>query len=288
MEDIKKILEDTTGAAVDNIATTDQDLSVGQMYQQKALPSLGREIFSVVQMEGPTAALFNIKKDSLTNKFVLLRNEAEVFPSESINTGLTREVIQDIKSQYGTEAKNVIGTLLRGLSNEQENTKTLEFLESNCLAEAGINLETSTNKVEANYMNLIQKIQELISRANSKNQRTFEAFAVVPYKCASGVQTLSKYLGGDVDSSGLYIGNHGKTKFYLNPDSTSETVYVGLKDENNMSKSSAVFAPFADDIVEAQDPDTGEVNFFIFNRFSITASPLHEVDNEMLFKFSIA
>lgn len=279
--------ENTLTPNAPEIATTDENLSVDAMFQQQELPSLGRQIFSVVPMNGPTAALFNIRKKVGLNDFELLRTEVEVYPSQSINTGVSQEVIQDLKSQYGKEASQVVGTLLRGLSNDQENTRTLEFLEAQCVIVPDLQLSGSIN-AENNMFELVQKVHELVLKANSQSMRSFEAFCVIPYQVGASIAALSTYVGGDdKDERGLFLAQVGQTKFFMNPDATSTKAYVGIKDSRNASKSAAVFSPFRANVTEAQDPDTGALNYFIFNRFAITASPLHVPGNEMLFKFNV-
>lgn len=290
MENIENIVE-ATGVAdvsgVNNAIATDENLSVDAMYQQQTLPSLGRQIFSVVPMNGPTAALFNIRKKAGTTDFELVRNEVQVFSSSPISTGLSQEVVQDIRAQYGKEANVIIGTLLRGLANEQENTRTLEFLNANSLATPNLNLSDSLS-AETNAFEISQRVHELVLKANSLNQRTYESFCVLPYTPAAAFAALNQYVGGmDKDERGLFIAEVGNTKYFMNPDATSTTAYVGLKDANNPSKSSAVFSPYASTVVESQNADTGAQVYNIFNRFAITASPLHEAGNEMLFKFDI-
>ncbi len=281
------MVEDTTGSEAPEIASTDSNLSAGQMFQQTSLPSLGRLIFSVIPTSGPTSGVFNIKKKAGTNNFELVRNNLEVYPSESIKTGLTLEVIQDIRNQYGINANQVIGTLLRGLANEQENERTLEFLEAESKLEPVLNL-TNAQNAELNTFEIGQRVHELILRANTKNTRTYDSFCVLPYSYAASFAALNTYVGGmDKDESGLFISEIGNTKFFLNPDATSTMAYVGLLDIRNPSKSSAIFSPYIETVVEAQDPDSGEMSYFIFNRFGIAASPLHETGNEMLFKFSV-
>lgn len=302
MENIEELnlVEDTTGANAPEIATTDENLSVDGMFQQGALPSLGRQIFSVVPLHGPTAALFNIRKKNSTdagwvdeatsgNDFVLLRNDVEVYPSTSIKTSLTKEVIQDIRNQYGKESGAIIGKLLRGLANDQENTRTIAFLNAQCKDEGNLNLSDDTNS-EVILFEVTKKVQELVLKANNKNLRTYEAFCVLPYFVGSAMSALSSYASpstveGQKDERGLFIAQNGQTKYYLNPDVTSTTCYVGLKDESNPSKSAAVFSPYISNVTEAVDPDSGEEVYHIFNRFAITQSPLHESGNEMMFKF---
>lgn len=281
------LVEDTTGAEAPNIASTDSNLSADQMFQQTSLPSLGRLIFSVIPTQGPTSGIFNIRKKAGTNNFELVRNNLDVYPSESIKTGLTMEVLQDIKAQYGSNANQVIGTLLRGLANDQENDKTLAFLTSNSKQEAELNL-TSPQNAELNTFEIGQKVHQLILKANTQGIRTYDSFCVLPYKWASSFAALNTYVGGmDKDESGLFISEIGNTKFYMNPNPLDTNAYVGLKDVRNPSKSSAIFSPYVETVVEAQDPDSGEMSFFIFNRFGIAMSPLHVTGNEMLFKFNI-
>jgi hypothetical protein len=287
--DIKNTLvEDTTGAAAPEIATTDENLSVDAMYQQAELPSLGRQIFSVIPMNGPTAALFNLRKKSGTTDVELVRAEVEVEPSTSIHTGISLEAIQDLRAQYGKEVGAVVGTLLRGLTNDQENTATLAFLDSKAKSEAALSL-SSAGHAENNLFEITQKVHELVLKANSKNMRTYQAFCVLPFSAGAAIAALSNYVGGeDKDERGLFLAEVGQTKFFMNPDATSDVAYVGLKDSRNPSKSAAVFSPYRDTIVEAQDPNTGASTYHIYNRFAITASPLHESNNEMIFKFQIS
>lgn len=293
-EQVQKLLailnEDTTGPAAPEIATTDENLSLDKIFQQTELPSLGRQIFSVLPMNGPTAAIFNIKTD-VTNpsdkKATLLRNEVEVYPSDSISTGITQEAVQDIRAQYGMFANQIIGKLLRGLANDQENTRTLEFLDAQSLALTDLQLSDSLN-AEVNLFEITQRVHETILKMNNQNFRTYEAFAVIPATALGGIMGLTQYAGGqEDDSDDLLVTVIGKTKFYLNPDPTSTTAYVGLKDTRNPSRSSAVFSPYVSTVVESPDPDTGNVNYHLYNRFAITASPLHETDNEMLYKFNV-
>ena len=281
-----QLQEDTTGAAAPEIATSDENLSLQDMFQQVSLPSLGRQIFSVVPMEGPTAALFNVRRKDGTENSELVRNEVEVFPTTGINTGLTEEVIQDLKSQYGKETKSIIGPLLRGLANDQENAQTLTFLGAKAKADADLQLSDSLN-AETNLFEVTQRVHELILKINSTNLRSYDAFAVLPYQPLGGILGLSKYVGaGTADEEGLFVTKIGKTSFFLNPDPASITAYVGLRDKNP-SKSSAVFSPYVSTIINSQNYDTGAQGYHIFNRFAITESPLSVTDNEMIYKFDI-
>lgn len=270
-----------------DIATTDENLTVDEMFQQASLPSLARLIFSVVPMNGPTAALFNIEHKPDGSGIKLLRNEVQVYDSEPVKSGLTRETVEDLRNQYGKEADKVIGILLRSLANEQENQKALEFLEANS-EDAGALTLTDAQNAETVLFELVRKVKEQVLKANSVSHRTYGAYCVLPYTFASSISALSEYIGGDDKTSDLYFSYHNGVKFYLNPDvSITNTVYVGLKSENNMSKSAAVFSPYQSTVSEATDPKTGETVYHLFNRFAITASPLNE-NRKLMYKFNIS
>lgn len=281
------LVEDTTTPNAPNIETTDEHLDPEKMFQEVLTPSLGRQIFSVVPMNGPTAALFNIRKKADSDDLELVRAEVEVFPSKSIKTGLTVEALMDIYKQYGKATPQLVGRLLRGVANDQENIKTLEFLNATALDAGVLTLSADVN-AEVNLFEITQRVHELVLKINNKTSRSYKAFAVIPYKALGGLMGLSQYVGAeDKDERGLFIAEVGQTKFFLNPDANSTTAYVGIIDADS-SKSSAVFSPYRATIVEAADADTGQKVYHLFNRFAITASPLHTGGNEMLYKFDIA
>jgi len=297
---MSKILENTQGSADVNVATTDENLTVEQMFQQVKLPSLGREIFSVQPMHGPTAALFNVRHrisqpgnlvtPANANDFQLIRSEVACFPSVAISTGVTQEMIQDLLSQYGSEANRIVGTLLRSLANDAENVDTLAFLAANSLVGPSLTLSPATRaNAELTLFEVTKRVQELVLKINSTGLKTFEAFAVLPAQELAGVMSLANYAQGEVQESNtsLFVAKIGKTKFYLNPDPLSTTAYVGLLDPFNMSKSSAVFSPYEETVVNGTDPVTGAEHYHIYNRYAITASPLHIPGEEMLHQFNI-
>jgi len=288
IENKLNLVENTPTPEDPNVAGTDNNLIPDQLFQQTLLPSLGRQIFSVIPTIGPTGAIFNLRNKVGTNDFELVRSNSAVYPSESIKTGMTQEVIQDIKSQYGKNAGPIIGKLLRGLANDQENTRTLQFLDANCLAMPGLTLTTAKNP-ELNMFEIIQVVTALVLRANSKTLRTYKAFCVLPYEFGASVMGLNAYVtsGDEKDQDGLFLAQVGKLRFYMNPNATSTMAYVGLKDPANPNKSSAIFSPYLSNVITAIDPNSGQQTNHIYNRFAITASPLHELGNEMLFKFNI-
>ena len=276
--------EDLTLAGDPNIAQTDQNLSIDGIFQQTNMPSLAREICSVAELTGPSGALFNIiRKDD--SSITLIRKEVEVFPSEILKTSITREAIQDLKSQFGKDADSIIGTLFRGLSNDVENEKLLTVLSANSKDYGDLQLSDSLN-ASTTAFELTQRIHEIVLKINQKYQRSYEAFCILPAISMSSFMGLGSYLGSVKDSKGLFITQIGKTKFYLNPDSTDLFAYVGLHDDN-LSKSSLVLSPYQNQILDAVNPDSGDIHYFLVNRFAITVSALHELNNEMLYKFKV-
>jgi len=280
------INEDTTTPNAPNIATTDENLSADDMFQQVSIPSLGRLIFPVLKMNGPVGALFNIKTNT-AGDLELVRKDVEVFNSESIKTGLTQEAIQDIRSQYGKETNNIVGKLLRGLANEAENVKTLEFLDTVSLQDSDLQLHDSSN-AQINLFEISQRIQELVLKTNIKNHRSFKAFAVIPYRFLAGITALTADLEMSYPGNGgLFVGRTTLIDFCINPDASSNTAYVGILDRDEPNRSSGFFSPYASTVIEETDPTTGNNKYFIFNRYAITASPLHAPNNEMFHKFNI-
>lgn len=280
------LLEDLTTNGDPNIAQNDQNLSVDAIFQQTNIQSLARQVCSTATLNGPGGALFNIVKKN-ANDIKLVRKEVEVFPSEILKTNITREAIQDLRSQFSKEADVIISTLFRGLSNELENEELLQLLNTECKDYGDLQLTDSLN-AELNLFETTQRVHEIVLKMNQKYQRTFDAFAIIPATALGGIMGLSQYAGAiKKEERGLFITQIGSTKFYLNPDVSDLNAYVGLKDDDNLSKSSLVFSPYQNQILDVTDPESGDTHYFLVNRFAITSSPLHELDNELLYKFKV-
>lgn len=284
-QDKNLLLEDLTEAGDINIAQTDQNLSIDGIFQQTYIQSLAKEICSTATLTGPTGAIFNIIKNG--DGFKLIRKEVECLPSEIKKTSITREAIQDLRNIFGKDADKIIGEMFRGISNEIENAALLDILSAVSKDDGDLQLSDSNN-AETNVSEIFQRINKLILQMNQKYFRSYDAFVILPASSLGSIMGLSKYLRADnFNSNGLYIVTIGKVKFYLNPDQSDDFVYLGLKDSENLSKSSLVYSPYQNQILEAINPDDGEVCYFLVNRFAITPSPLHILGDEMLYKFKI-
>jgi len=290
---MSKLIENTTGANAPNVATTDENLSVNDMFQQALIPSLGRQIFPVEQIHGPTAALFNIRKKPDTviggvvtqvNDVELLRSEVICEPSISISTGITQEAIQDLRNQYGSNANVIVGNMLRGLANRQENASTIAFLNLKSLVGPNLTRSVPTNP-RTTMFEIIGRTNELVAKMNIPDYRSYHAYIVLPFSIAGSLMSLAEYVNGKFGEE-LHLLTIGKIRVYVNPDPLATDAYVGLHDED-MSKSSGVFSPYMSDVVTSINADTGEEGFHIYNRYALTASPLHTPGEEMFHRFTI-
>lgn len=271
------------------ISTTDENLSINGIYQQTKLPSLGRKIFAVTPIHGPTGAIFNVVTNN-TNGIKIVRNEVEVFdyPSKPLKSSITLETLEDIKSQYGQEGIELVCRYLRGLTNDDENAKTINFLSTNAIASSNISL-TDPTVPDTTWQEISYKVQQLVLEMNSQHIRTYNAFVVIPYML--GASIMSVFAGLDnaelADETSLFVGRSGLTEWYLNPISSDTNIYVGLMDKAGTGRECAVFSPFENEIRVAKDFETGEIRCFIWNRYAITVSPLHVPTEPMIMKFSV-
>lgn len=285
-KNLKKLHEDTTGPNAPNIAITDEIVNIGKLFQLTTAPSLGKSIFPILPLHGPTGALFGIRNKTDKSGFELIRKDVEVFPSVTINTKITKEVIGDIYNQFGEDGVKTTVKFLRGLANEQENIKTIEFLNTNCLSVNNLTLSTP-GVAETVVFEVSKYVNELIARANIPTFKTISGFAVLPYKVGAAFAVMNSMFRDNRDQSALFLHEIGNVKYFLNPDVNTNTAYVGLLDFEEPIKSAGIFSPFKTDIFTATDPDSGQEVYFIYNRFAITASPFHGPGTEMMFKFNI-
>lgn len=271
-----------------NIATTDENLSINGLYQQASLPSLGRVIFTVTPIHGPTAALFNVKTKADNSGIEIVRNEVEVFESPAKRTTITSESLQDIIKQYGEDGLKMVAKYLRGIANQEENQRTIQFLKDHAVSGGSLTL-TDPKIPDACWREISMKIQDCVLQMNSKNRRTYNAFVVMPYRFGASMMSLFADMKNSdyADIETLFIGSSGLTDWFVNPDSTDTNIYVGLMDKQGIGNGCAVFSPYTDEIMKTFDYQTGQSGYFIYNRYAITISPLHTDDNPLLMYFTV-
>lgn len=271
-----------------DIASVDNKTPIEKTFQQISLPSLGRYIFPVVNMAGPKAGVFNLRDNG--SKLSLVRKDLEVFDSEPIRTEITQEAIQDMESMYGGTgaATQYVAKMFKGLANDQENKKTLEFLKANCVATDNLTLQAAESP-ETNMFFLIDKIARCTLKINEKYARSFTTWAVLPQRALGCVMAIFAYQRGmgTEQLSKLFVADTGSTTFYMNPESNDTNVYVGIKSEEDPSRSSAFFGSYKSELKWALNNDTGSKVFWIYNRFGICASPLHTEVEPMMVKFKV-
>ena len=272
-----------------NIATTDENLSINGLYQEASLPSLGRVIFTVTTIHGPTAALFNVKTKADQTGIEIIRREVEVFEASPKRTTISAESLQDIIKQFGEDGLKMVAKYLRGVANQEENQKTIEFLRNNAISAGSITI-SDPKIVDACWREISMKVQDCVLKMNSKHRRTYKAFVVMPYKYGASLMSLFADMNNAeyADIESLFIGSSGLTDWFVNPDNEDEKIYVGLMDKEGLGKECAVFSPYTDEIKKTYDPSTGNPGYFIHNRFAITISPLHSPTDPLLMYFTIS
>lgn len=282
-----KILIETISA---DIAGTDEYLGIQEMYKQLIIPSLGRQIFHVVEQNGPTAAIFNAKRnenplDTHKKGFKIIRNDVEIPLADVISTGISQEAIQDIFNTHPTEtAQKIIGTLLRSLANEDENTKTLDFLKAQSVP-FGEDLVLSKPKdAKFTFDETKHIVNRCILKINEPEYLSYKGIAVVPQVLAGAAMAQATSVE---DFGTFYVGTNNNVRYFVNPDKNDNSAYVFLNPEQYGS-ASGYFASYMDDVINATDPDTGDSNYFIYNRFTLIDSPINDKVNRPLFmKFDV-
>ena len=274
---------------LDNIneSTTSSDIAtfasqVGEMISQKFKTSLAYEVCEVQPLKTPVGSIFILTKENQTGnkwKFVVEKTPVEAV-SRTANTGFTNETWQDINAMFGADANDACANILAKVSASVETSDLMDLISDNAVDMGALTAES--------YEHVFTKIGEAISKINQKTFRTMEAFAIVPTKLAGNLIIDPNYFVSDsLNTSSMFLQyKFGKTKVYINPDTTDTNIYVGVNGVEP-GTSSIVFSPYQYTVSPAVDPDTGVNNIFSFNRYALTVNPLHKSGDEMLYKFAV-
>ena len=100
-----------------NIETTDENLSLPEIYMKMRFPSVGKEIFTNAPVHGPTGAIFAIRGKASKDGYELLRSEVEVFPDMlEKKVEISKEVVEDLQSMFGLDGLKLLAAYLAGFA----------------------------------------------------------------------------------------------------------------------------------------------------------------------------
>ena len=291
--DIEFLKENSKKILTEEINVADTDAIINAVIEQKFYSSLAYQICEVSPVHGPTAgtfALVYVDDPAFPGKkkIKLLRNEVIVAEDPIEDTGFTTEMIQDLQRTYGKSAAEYIGKVFGGISSTNENTKLIAQLNGLCTATPPLVL-TDAGNAETTAFEIQQRAAELLIQINSHSFKALDSFVVLPSKAAASILAISNRTTNDDTERGLFLGTNSRTKFYLNPDTTSSTAYIGIK-SNIPGQSSLIMSPYFHTIKTAINPQTGQEAVFNFNSYAITESALSTSDplEKMLYKFDIS
>lgn len=273
----------TADFSFDKLITTFQELSTN---------SLIREVAATVPMKYSTGQIVNIARNASTNSFKTVSAALTVNTATSnpIQSGLSFEATTDLMNQYGLDGYTIAGNLLKGITDAAENTAFMTFIDTNSLATPVLTL-SDANSAEPSLFEITQRVQELVIKMNTPTFRTFNAWAILPYKNAASISALSQYARGDEETKKeLVMSKIGQTQYYVNPDTSATTAYVGLnsKDKKSMGASSVIMGTFAQELVKSTHVESFQVNIGIVNRYATAVNPLSVSGAEMLMSFVVA
>ena len=284
MENEELIVEETHN---DDIGTADFNFNtLVKVFQELPTASLIRSVAAVVPMKMSTGQIINIKKNATTDAFETVVNTLTVNTSTSnpTQTGLSIEAVTDLQNQYGLDGYDIAANLLKGIVDQAENTAFLTFLDANALAQPVLTM-TAPASSEQSLFEITQRVQELVIKMNTPNFRTFQAFAILPYKSAASISALSNYVrGSESEENRLILNKMGKTMYYVNPDVAATAMYVGLHDTGkaNIGASSIIMGTFPQEILRTTHVESFNTNMGILNRYATALNPLHGGGFEML------
>tara|TARA_B100000586_G_scaffold258935_1_gene223883 strand:+ start:170 stop:1045 length:876 start_codon:yes stop_codon:yes gene_type:complete len=286
----KLILEETHN---DDIGTADFSFNkLIQTFEELSTISLIRDIATVVPMKMSTGTIINIRRNASTNSFETVEATLTIntATSDPIQSGISIEAITDLKNQYGLDGYKMAANMLKGITDAAENTAFITFLDSNSLATPVLTLSDS-NSAEPSLFEITQRVQELVIKMNTPNYRTFDAFAILPYKNAASISALSHYVRGDEEmKKALVVNKIGRTTYYVNPDVTTTTAYVGLSDHSKktVGASSVIMGTFPQELLKSTYVESFQSNIGLLNRYATAVNPLSDSGAEMLMSFLIA
>jgi hypothetical protein len=306
-----KINESTDSGDILSYPNILRDLIIEKYYS-----SLLWEICDVFPLQSTLGRLYVSKRKFTTTEdstdFEIIKKD--IMPElHTYNTSFTPEVLQDIKSMYGKNAKDLVTRNIRGVSDFYENRHLIEFIEQNAIEKPELILGEPQDDVSF----IMRRVGSAILEMNHYSYKTHKGWCILPWQYASIFFEYWRDLMMTDEkkkvNNHLYIGTFSNVDYYLDPrgketevngefddsynddytigDLTTEnTIYVGLKAPEEPGYGSIIFSPYQYEIKDVIDPDTGEHYVHVFSRYGLAMSPfnLPMERKNMIHKFKIS
>lgn len=266
--------------------------NVVDRFQQTQIPSLARVLLATYQMRTPIGKVFNLtdddsdQDDEATLKLVSSTLEAKSV--EPYKIVISPEALDNYTAMYRDPAQ-AIANSLRGFTNRKESEDVIKLLKDNAVDDGSLQISDKQN-AETIMFEIINKVQQSVLRMNSKRLRTYHCFIVAPYKYVASVMSTFAYQTNTntANPQDLQVAKFGMSTYYVNPITTDNNVYVGLRHPDNRALCAGVFGDYQSKITTASDNNNGYLHVHIHRRYGMAMSPLHTNDDPMLCKFAVS
>ena len=266
--------------------------NVTDRFQQTQIPSLARTLLAPYQMRTPIGKVFNLtdNDDDADNEATLklVSSTIEAKSIDPFTIVISSEALDNYASMYRDPAQ-AIANSLRGFTNRKESEDVIKLLQDNAVSDGNLTVSEKQN-AETIMFEIINKVQQTVLRMNSKRLRTYHCFIVAPYKYVASVMSTFAYQTNSNTASpqDLQVAKFGMMTYYVNPVTTDNNVYVGLRHPDNRALCAGVFGDYQSKITTATDNNNGYLHVHIHRRYGMAMSPLHTSDDPMLCKFTIS
>lgn len=249
-------------------------------------PSLPASLLSTIDLNSPKAKLFGLGMSTDRSSLELKSNIIDASDGWKYQSGVTIEAIQDLYAQFGIKGLEMVSGLLRVNANIRENEEFQKFLDLNCVT-APITFDNSVKGMDLVF-ELSQFIYSLVQLSNSPLYRAGRAWVVLPYKLASifaGAAVLGSHTNLTNIQNAYHVLDTPLIKIYSHFNTDITEGYVGVFNPETPHSESAFMGRYQNMIFPATNPDTGNQEVFVVNRFGFAANPLHSTTTPMLWKF---
>lgn len=298
-------IQDNLVEGTEQVDIAQTDIILGDLIKENYHMSLSYHVAEVVPMTTPSGSIYISHRNAETRDFKVTRKDIHT-KVNTIKTGFTQEVFQDMQKMFNKSVKTSAGKVLAGISAREENEQLLKTLNLESTVQDTL-LITDSASLESVILQLSKRVSEMVIKMNRDTYKTLDSFCILDQKWAAAILGSFNYMTEGNEKS-LFVGRVGRTDYYINPfpNTSSEFdesfdysyeiedtpipnyCYVGLIDKIP-GRSSLCFAPYNYEKQYIVDPDTGDTILIIRNRYGLITNPQHKpLENKsLLYKFQV-
>jgi hypothetical protein len=267
-------LNSTYNIVCENSVNENSDIAyqpelVGKLIKEVLSRSMVADICNFRPLTQPTGYVFGVKPNS-SDKIEIVKNFVEAKDHIKLTT-ITKEVVDDIFSQYGESGTELLTSLLKRDVALDQDKDVVNFMRT--ISTKVDDVTVTADNIEAGQRYVETLVDTFIIKMATNLKTNMSGFIVASPKVAALLlRAFSANFAEQRNKMIGYVGSLGERDLYVDYWTEDDYILIGLNSKEELK--GVFFSPYDMSVTYSTEAQSGANIVRVNNRYAITRNPL--------------